>query len=464
MAVWIAAFAVSVAAILAPAIWNGFPFMYYDVRGFVALAYSPEFNYVRSIYYAWFLRAASLGQSFWLPAAAQAAITGYVLILTTQTLAPGLRPAGFVLVVALLVVGTAMPWVATQLIPDFLAAPMVLAIGLLGFHWRSLGIAHVGLLTLIILFATLAHPSLLPLAGGLAGVLAIGRSVLRRFDRAERMGAPELLLLAAVLILSVCLTYLSNYARTGEWFFSKAGANFYFARMVQNGLAQRLLDDACSTARYRACAYAGALPETADDWLWKDESPFATLGRFDGMSDEAGAMIADSIKRLPLAHLRKAGRATLDQLQSFATGEGIFMFATRPSAFGFSTAERAQDQVELLKPVLSKYFPQLLDAYLAARQQNEAIALTRIGYVHGPVVVLSILVLLALAADGWRRHAFSGVMWIGLATAALLGNAFICGAISGPHHRYEARLIWILPLLAILLTLSRRSDRTRIPG
>ena len=39
------------------------------------------------------------------------------------------------------------------------------------------------------------------------------------------------------------------------------------------------------------------------------------------------------------------------------------------------------------------------------------------------------------------------------ALAALLLNAAICGALSGPYPRYQARVVWLLPLLATALAL-----------
>jgi hypothetical protein len=32
-----------------------------------------------------------------------------------------------------------------------------------------------------------------------------------------------------------------------------------------------------------------------------------------------------------------------------------------------------------------------------------------------------------------------------------LSNALICGALSGPHERYQSRLAWLLPALALIL-------------
>ena len=43
---------------------------------------------------------------------------------------------------------------------------------------------------------------------------------------------------------------------------------------------------------------------------------------------------------------------------------------------------------------------------------------------------------------------------------ALIGNALICGLFSGPHDRYQSRLIWV-PALVLLLT-ARPKTRTRL--
>ena len=55
----------------------------------------------------------------------------------------------------------------------------------------------------------------------------------------------------------------------------------------------------------------------------------------------------------------------------------------------------------------------------------------------------------------------------GLLTAtvslALLGNAFICGVISGPHDRYGSRLVWIATF-TVLIAATGRFSRDDGPG
>jgi hypothetical protein len=73
---------------------------------------------------------------------------------------------------------------------------------------------------------------------------------------------------------------------------------------------------------------------------------------------------------------------------------------------------------------------------------------------------------IALAA--WRpRFADLGA----LATTimlAILANAFICGALSNPHNRYGARMVWIASLAVLLVPLrawrkGRRPAQGMIP-
>jgi hypothetical protein len=56
-----------------------------------------------------------------------------------------------------------------------------------------------------------------------------------------------------------------------------------------------------------------------------------------------------------------------------------------------------------------------------------------------------------------RREVMAGVTVAVL--AGLLGNAAITGALSGPHDRYQSRVMW-LPICAFVLALARRWTRS----
>lgn len=79
--------------------------------------------------------------------------------------------------------------------------------------------------------------------------------------------------------------------------------------------------------------------------------------------------------------------------------------------------------------------------------------------VNGGVVLLSILAIAGFALrDGLRVRADERALLLVLATG-LLVNAFIFGGLSAPADRYQARVVWLVPLLALLFTLNRQKAR-----
>ena len=109
--------------------------------------------------------------------------------------------------------------------------------------------------------------------------------------------------------------------------------------------------------------------------------------------------------------------------------------------------------------------------YDRAYQQEGEIWFVPVNLVHVPVAFLFLAALYLIlrrvgASRDWRTGVLPAFVLI-----ALLGNAFICGVFSGPHGRYQSRIMW-LPTFAVLLIgwpriegeLSRRFGGTTLPG
>jgi hypothetical protein len=77
------------------------------------------------------------------------------------------------------------------------------------------------------------------------------------------------------------------------------------------------------------------------------------------------------------------------------------------------------------------------------------------------LVVVLALPLLVWAA--WRGQGLSLAFALFL-LAAMLGNALICGGLSAPHPRYGARIMWLLPVAALLCSLGIMTQRGRKRG
>ena len=75
------------------------------------------------------------------------------------------------------------------------------------------------------------------------------------------------------------------------------------------------------------------------------------------------------------------------------------------------------------------------------------------------MALLPLIVLLA-----WRREAVADLGELAAAAAlALLANAFVCGALSNPHDRYGARMVWLAALAVMVASARLAQDRLGRP-
>ena len=76
---------------------------------------------------------------------------------------------------------------------------------------------------------------------------------------------------------------------------------------------------------------------------------------------------------------------------------------------------------------------------------------------HVPVAFLSLAALYLLLRQFVRRGDWRRGLLPAFVLLALIGNAIICGVFSGPHGRYQSRIMW-LPVFAVaLIGLAARS-------
>jgi hypothetical protein len=194
-----------------------------------------------------------------------------------------------------------------------------------------------------------------------------------------------------------------------------------------------VLDTDCPEAGYRMCAYKDRLPARADAWLWEEKvSPFSRTGGFRKWGPESSQLVAASLSRYPLANIAWAGIDTVLEFFAYATGDGIV------------------PQEWVLDPEFRRTIPEQMSDYNHAYQQRGYLWFLPLNLVHVPVALFSVGVLFWL---GWR--ALRGRRWNEatlpvFVLVALLGNAFLCGVFSGPHFRYQSRMMW-WPALAVAL-------------
>ena len=90
-----------------------------------------------------------------------------------------------------------------------------------------------------------------------------------------------------------------------------------------------------------------------------------------------------------------------------------------------------------------------------ARQQHGEFDFTLINRVHVPVAYVSLLFLVLLLGEALARGRFHAQARLAATIlVAIVANAFACGALSGPHDRYGARVAWLATLAVGIALLS----------
>jgi len=436
--------AAAVFFLIVPALWNGFPLLFFDTGGYLARLFDGTLAPGRSVVYGLWLAAGAFA-NFWPVVIAQSALTVWVVALTLKSHGLGGRPLPLIVLVALLAAATAVPWLVGQLMPDILAGLSVLAFYLLVFCGKPLarskraGSAHAAVfrtealarwervgLAGVVAFAAASHNATLAVLLILLATFA----AIRLFNRSEFLPWTGLRRAALAIVLGTALVPAANFVVTGQLAWTPGSIAFPFSRLVQDGIVQRFLADNCRKGeeRYKLCAYRDRLPANADDFLWDDEpdGAFARIGGFLYGGSEMTAIAAKSVVQYPVLHMRTALVATAQQLVMVKTGDGLVNWVWH--TYG----------------VIERLFPQVIAASHTARQRYGLLHFENLNLLHESVALASLALLPFLLFFAHRRREFADLAPLA-ATISLgvLANAVVCGVLSGPHDRYGARMVWI---------------------
>ena len=411
--------------LLAPAMWNRFPFLQYDSGGYLARWFEGYLVLSRSTVYALFA-VAGWPLDFWPEVFLQAAAAVWIIWLVLRVHGLGDRPLALLGTVAALAATTSLPWIADILLTDIFAGTAVLALHLLLFAPAALSRRETAGLVLLIGFAAATHSATFAVLMAIVAVAGLARLYRRDLLPLAALGRG-----AGAVALGVAMLLGTNFALSGQFAWTPGGYAIVFARMMQDGIVVRYLDAHCPDARLRLCPYRHRLPPTADEFLWSD-GPFNELGRFAGLGDEMRTIVLESLVEYPGAQIETAISASARQLVKVESGEGVL------------------NSIWHTYGIIERYMPTVLPAMRAARQQHGEVSFRALNEVHVPVALISMLLLPLVLLIGRGDYGDLRLLAATIAVA-LLANAVVCGALSNPHNRYGARLVWVATFAVALV-------------
>ena len=418
--------------LLAPAIWNGFPFLFYDTGAYLERPFDGTLSAGRSMVYGVWLAALRF-YDFWPAAILQCGLTVWIIYLVLRT--HGLRgrtivlPLALVTVILALSLTTSLPWFAAQLMPDLFAALAVLALHLLLFKREELHrFERYGLIALIV-FASASHNATFAVIIALTFAAVAVYAIARRWITGPALKSA----VAAVLLTAIFLPSV-NYVFGGKFAWTPGGISFIFSRLVQDGIVARYLADNCPDRTIKLCRFEKKIPKTADDFLWHQglKGPFVSIGGWEQGADEMKRIALESLTLYPGMHIKTALYSTGLQLLQVETGDGIVR--------GIWSAYEA----------IERLVPESRISVHTSRQRFDLLAPTfkMLNAFQVPLTLSAIALLPVLLLAAWRRGNIRDVdLLAATILLALLANAFVTGALSNPHHRYGARLAWAAPFV-----------------
>jgi hypothetical protein len=388
----------------------------------------------RSIYYGIFAYLAYLAGTFWIVAAVQSLLTAASLYLTVNLVARAtsgtVRASHLLLIGLITAAATSAGYDSTRVMPDIFTGIGFLAEANLLFLWTWQARAERSFWVCMLAYAQLVHSANIMLFGALLAV-SLGYAYWRRAP----LGIPQIS--SVVGCVAIGLLGQAGFSQTVK---ATTGAPpvrppFIAMRLIADGPGYVYLEEHCSTEKYLYCRVLSQRNPQSDTLLWS-EDPRQSL--FRGLSPDEQRVSAFQQRNFvtavildqPLPVMAVAAKNTLVQLLSL-------------DLVNFNYSEGNRERFEKTTP------PAVLDRMKLTRAYNNNMPVTA---VEAATALLSCVCVAFLIFFFFRdRHQQSRQQMRAYCLcifAAILINAVICGALSGPKGRYQMRLIWVLPVIA----------------
>ncbi len=375
---------------------------------------------MRSFVYSTFLYLGSLGPGGLILATVVQTTATLMVAFAFFTVRPPLASA--VVGGGLLAAVTTLPWFASYAMPDILAAALILFYALLVGGIGHIGIGWRIMLAAIAAFATVSHYGHIPLAFGLM-VSSVAICVMRR-----SLSASVLVLAVLPVALAVGLNLSASAVALDGPSVAPKRLPILLARSIDDGPAAWHLRDSCPEIGYAICGiFPDGVPDDMITFLWSEEGiRRASTDQLNAIRAEEGRILLNTLREYPVEQFSSFFRNVGLQLVTIGTDQ-VNPLARQDASGEFASTEGMRDA-----------YP-----YLG----------------HFDVIVLwGTFAATAIAGLAWATGALPrGAGWaLGMCVIGLFGNALIFGGLSVPADRYQSRVAWVLPALALVYWMDQR--------
>ena len=368
----------------------------------------------------------------WPILAAQSLLASYVIWLIVRCVAGRGHRAIFPPVIVLLSALTSISWFASSVAPDILGSLVYLSMYLLLFEDENLTGLHRWAVSAVMFLGIVSHTTHILLSMGVAAIFTL--LVILRWAPMRGYG-PRILKVTAIIAFGVLSQVMLHGYLYGKLSLSGQHPPYLTARLVADGPARLYLQQHCQASSWVICKRVSDLPRNSDEFLWLPTGVWqaATMQDKEQMLREETPLLIATLRTYPRAQFHRS-------LDNF--GEQFLQY--RLSDF-MSNA--------FVRETADSIMPGAGARYVAGRQWHDSLPALSATRIEVKVVSWSAVALVPLLIwAGLKRRSRMLALAITILPTLVL-NALICGVLSEVANRYQARIIWLVPFLAIVLIL-----------
>ena len=420
----------------------------------------------RSPFYGLVLVLAVRFGTLWLLAAGQAFLAAWSICLLIRGMLPAASPVFYQGVILTLGLGTSLPFFAAFAMPDLYAGLLIIALPILAFCPARLT-AWKRLMLRVLLVASLTfHAANIALALSLS-VAAL--AILTVFKTPLRLVAGRAGWLALSILVAVSMNGAFGAIYRADAGVAQRTPPFLMARLLADGPGRDYLASACpGGASPTLCRFMNRPAASEDEILWSNDPSkgifsTSTYEIRTRLRDEEPAFVSAVVVHDPVAVITRILQNGLQQLMTFYVAEPM----SSPARF-LKLAWWDRTAIQRIVPDLQSCaaVPKSCDVWanpLFVAIVHIVVVMAAWIFIVWSVVKTRCFDLFARARPGGSEPVppFAGA--VVLIVMGVIVNAMICGAVSGVFARYQARVIWLIPLLALLIADWFRQNR-RVPS
>ncbi|MCB0801815.1 MAG: hypothetical protein KDB74_01850, partial [Flavobacteriales bacterium] len=435
-----------------PAIKNGYPLLFSDSGTYLATGHSGEVPIDRPIIYGLFVRHISLSWSIWLVVIAQSLLFNYLLYLISKFIIKAKQPLTISTFIAIFLgLFTGVGYYAGQVVADiFTSISLVSAVLLIILDKKN--VFHLTCLSIILIFSIITHLSHIPIVFMVICLIAIYFILKGQFKR--KFG--RLVLIGGLFGVSLLTISTINYSFGYGFIISRTNNIILATRYIESGLANKYLKKHCNSPDFNPpykelCGYVDQFHQwpAAGFYLYSDNSPLylgdcKSRGNWSTCWEERneayGVLIKDILSddKLLIDFVALAFTGTLKQL---------------------ITIEQSEMNPHDLRYIIEKYYEDDLYSYDSANQTSRDVIFVNKSVVEAILVFISFLILVYFIIKHKAKIDGNSYLLLIAIFSGLFFNAAFCATLSNVIPRYQGRIIFLIPMLAIIIIIVVFKDK-----